>query len=67
MSRRPDSSKQQELEERFQRYEELSQTIANFCQTVGVSEPSFYYWKQKLPGGRRQGRRANNARKTPKG
>ena len=51
MSRRPDPSKQQEWEERLQRYEELSQTIANFCQTVGVSEPSFYYWKQKLTQG----------------
>ena len=71
MSRRPDPSKQQEWEERFQRFEESSQTIAHFCRAEGVSEPSFYYWKQKLPGDSRRrlraGRRQQSARRAHAG
>lgn len=58
MPRRPDPSKQQEWEERFQRFEESSQTIAGFCRAEGVSEASFFYWKQKLPDGSRRRSRA---------
>lgn len=54
MSRRPYRSKQQEWEERFQRFEDSSQTIAGFCRSEGVPEGSFYYWRQKLPGGGRR-------------
>lgn len=64
MSRRPDPSKQQEWEKRFQRFEESSQTIAGFCRAEEVSEPSFYYWKQKLPGGSRLGSRVGRRRRS---
>ena len=51
MSRRPEPSKRQEWGARFQRFERSSQTIADFCRAEGVSQPSFYYWKRRLPGG----------------
>ena len=33
---------------RLSRFEQVDQTVGAFCQTEGVSVPSFYYWKKKL-------------------
>ena len=64
MSRIADPSKQQEWEERFQRFEKSSQTIADFCRGEGVSLPSFYYWRRRLPGGSRRRSRAGRRRRS---
>lgn len=50
MSRRPDSAKLREWNNRLQRFEKSSQTIADFCRAEGVSQPSFYHWKRRLAG-----------------
>ena len=34
--------------ERLQRFEQAHTTVAQFCKDEGVSQPSFYKWKQKL-------------------
>ena len=34
--------------ERFKRFAQASQTVAQFCQSEGVSVPSFYQWRKKL-------------------
>lgn len=33
---------------RMQRYRDSQLTVKDFCQREGVSQPSFYHWKQKL-------------------
>ena len=34
--------------ERFQRFSCSQMTVAKFCQSEGVSQPSFYQWRKKL-------------------
>lgn len=34
--------------ERLQRFEQAEMTIAEFCVSEGVSQPSFYNWRRKL-------------------
>jgi len=36
------------VRERLVRFDQSSQTVAQFCQNEGVSQPSFYQWKKKL-------------------
>ncbi len=48
MSRISDPEKLSQWQERLQRYRDCGQTIAQFCQTEKVSEPSFYGWKRRL-------------------
>ena len=35
-------------QDRFQQFRENQQTIAQFCQSVGCSVATFYYWKRKV-------------------
>lgn len=35
-------------QERLHRFASSQMTIAKFCQSEGVSQPSFYHWKKKL-------------------
>lgn len=34
--------------ERMMRFEQAEMTVAQFCATEGVSQPSFYKWRRKL-------------------
>ena len=34
--------------QRLERFKQVHQTVAQFCQDEGVSVPSFYQWRQKL-------------------
>lgn len=34
--------------ERLRRFDLASTTVAAFCATEGVSQPSYYYWRRKL-------------------
>jgi len=34
--------------ERLARFRRSSQSVAAFCQSEAISQPSFYYWKKKL-------------------
>ena len=34
--------------QRLERFQQANQSVAQFCQTEGVSIPSFYQWRQKL-------------------
>ena len=34
--------------QRLDRFKQANQTVAQFCQTEGVSVPSFYQWRNKL-------------------
>jgi hypothetical protein len=48
MSRGSNAAKVAEWTNRLRRYEESNQTVAEFCQSDGVSSASFYLWKKKL-------------------
>lgn len=60
MSRISDPEKLSQWQERLQRYRDCGQTIAQFCQTEKVSEPSFYYWKRRLAQPAREARRKSH-------
>ena len=34
--------------ERLRRFEHAEMTVAQFCVSEGVSQPSFYHWRKKL-------------------
>lgn len=34
--------------DRLERFSQANQTVASFCQSEGVSTPSFYSWKRRL-------------------
>jgi hypothetical protein len=36
--------------ERLRRFDRAQMTVAQFCLSEGVSQPSFYQWKKKLRG-----------------
>lgn len=42
------SNKVQLWSERFRQFEKSSMTVAQFCQSVGCSIPTFYQWRRKL-------------------
>jgi hypothetical protein len=48
MSRRPDTIKVEEWNQRIARFRNSSQSVVDFCRAEGVSQPSFYQWKKKL-------------------
>ncbi len=50
MVRGSNSVKVQEWTGRLLRFHKADVTVAQFCQTEGVSQPSFYHWKSKLRG-----------------
>jgi len=58
MARFSDGKKVSTWRRRFRRYSRSGLTVAEFCSREGVSEPSFYYWKQKfgVNGSRRRRR-----------
>lgn len=35
-------------QERLSRFDRSQLTVAQFCQSEGISQPSFYHWKKKL-------------------
>ena len=49
MSRSFDS-KAQLWSKRFREFDASSLSVAQFCQSVGCSSPTFYLWKRKLAG-----------------
>ena len=40
--------KLQEWTSRFERFENSGLTVVDFCESEGVSVPSYYHWKKKL-------------------
>lgn len=48
MSRGSNPTKVKQWSDRLGRFENSVQTIAQFCVTEGVSQPSFYQWRKKL-------------------
>ncbi len=48
MVRGSNAVKVQEWTGRLLRFHKSDVTVAQFCQTEGVSQPSFYQWKSKL-------------------
>lgn len=42
--------------ERLVRFEQLDITVRQFCLDEGVSQPSFYHWRQKLRTGKSRGK-----------
>lgn len=66
MSRSLDSKAQLWIK-RFREFEASSLSVAQFCQSVGCSSPTFYLWKRKLAGARpaKSTRSAPAARTTP--
>lgn len=50
--------------ERLARFEGGDLTVAEFCRREGVSEPSFYGWRKRLPQGRRRADRRRQQDRT---
>lgn len=46
--------------QRMRRFDQADMTVAKFCDSEGVSQPSFYHWKRKL-----RGSAATTQRKSP--
>ncbi len=51
MSRRSDPSLLREWTERLEYFQRSQQTVGQFCNSVGCSVATFYYWKKKLTPG----------------
>ncbi len=46
---------------RLDRFEKSAQTVTQFCESEGVSQPSFYQWRKRLKGaGKRSGGEAGD-------
>jgi hypothetical protein len=64
MSRGSNPTKAQRWSDRLERFESSGQTIAQFCVVEGVSQSSFYKWKNNLAiGNRLRGGRSNRSGK----
>jgi transposase-like protein len=48
MSRPTQSTKAQTWKQHFADFERSELTVAQFCQSIGCSTPTFYHWKRKL-------------------
>ena len=46
----PETKAAQRWAERLQRFDQAEMTVAQFCTSESVSQPSFYNWKKKLRG-----------------
>ena len=44
----PETKTAQRWAERLRRFEHAEMTVAQFCISEGVSQPSFYSWRKKL-------------------
>lgn len=65
MSRGSNPTKAQQWSGRLERFVNSGKSVAQFCQTEGVSQPSFYQWRKKLGLGNRKGNRAARLAKSP--
>jgi hypothetical protein len=54
-----DSPKARQWRQRIERFEGGRQSVTEFCRSEGVSAPSFYQWRKRLP---RQPRATREAR-----
>ncbi len=55
MSPERNGFKAQQWIDRLKRFGDSGQTVAEFCESEGVSHPSYYYWNKKLGTGKRAG------------
>jgi hypothetical protein len=53
MSRGSNPTKVQQWSDRLERFENSVETVTQFCVAEGVSQPSFYRWKEKIGLGNR--------------
>jgi len=50
MARNPSTEKFRLWQDRFNQLLHSQLSVQEFCQSVGCSAPTFYYWKRKLAG-----------------
>lgn len=50
---------------RFREFDASSLSVAQFCQSVGCSSPTFYLWRRKLSGAKSAKQSARAARTIP--
>jgi len=48
MARTPNPSKLRLWQQRMARFRKSQQSICRFCQSEGISKPSFYFWRKRL-------------------
>ena len=68
MGRKPSQSTEAMWRDRLTRFRECGLTVKEYCRQEGVSDPSFYQWRQRLdmvpPGSKRVRRSGNGSTKT---
>ena len=68
MGRKPSQSTEAMWRDRLTRFRECGLTVKEYCRQEGVSDPSFYQWRQRLdmvtPGSKRVRRSGNGSKKT---
>ena len=63
MGRKPSQSTEAMWRDRLTRFRECGLTVKEYCRQEGVSDPSFYQWRQRLdmvPKGSKRVRRSGN-------
>ncbi len=70
MGRKPSQSTEAAWRDRLVRFRECNLTVKEYCRQEGVSDPSFYQWRQRLDmvpqGSKRVRRSGGRATKTVK-
>ena len=71
MGRKPSQSTEAVWRDRLARFRKSGLTVKEFCREEGVSDPSFYRWRQRLAdrgrqGAKRTGRAGGRRTKTAK-
>ena len=70
MGRKPSQSTEAMWRDRLTRFRECDLTVKEYCRQEGVSDPSFYQWRQRLKmvpqESKRAGRSGNRPTKTVK-
>ena len=70
MGRKPSQSTEAMWRDRLTRFRECGLTVKEYCRQEGVSDPSFYQWRQRLDmvpqGSKRVHRSGNGPTKTVK-
>jgi hypothetical protein len=61
MGRKPIQSTKAVWRDRLVRFRKCSLTVKEFCRQEGVSDPSFYRWRQLLDGGRQGAKRTGRS------
>ena len=68
MGRKPSQSTEAMWRDRLARFRDCGLTVKEYCRQEGVSDPSFYQWRQRLdmvpPGSKRVRRSGNGPTKT---